>query len=170
MIYGKCQKLAFEENVLKTLSDLLRVSSRSIVSFFDEHPVHKKQKIVFYENNLAFVPKIKKESTLFGESEITAWLDIYRKSEWTDGQTSVKPKIRFEFDCKIMSVRHKVGNSFFYQSVPCFDKILWEQSYVYFPDFKHTKIPLDWKMEVTPDDLFLISEDLYSLYEINLKN
>ncbi len=170
MIYGKCQKLAFEEDVLKTLSDLLRVSSHSIVSFFDEHPVHKKPKIVFYENNLALIPKIKKESTLFGESEITAWLDVYRKSEWTDGQTSVKPKIRFEFDCKILSVRHKIGDSFFYQSVPCFDKILWEQSYAYFPDFRHTKIPLDWKKEITPDDLFLMSEDLYSLYEINFKN
>ncbi len=170
MIFGNTQKVAFEENILKTISELLRVSARSIVSFFDEHPVHKKPKVVFYENDLAFIPKIKKESTLFGESEITAWLDIYRKSEWTDGRTSAKPKIRFEFDCKIMSVKHKIGDRVFHKSVPYFDKILWEQSYVYFPDFEHVKIPLDWKMEVTPNDLFLISEDLYSLYEINLKN
>ena len=170
MVYGNCQKLAFEEDVLKTISDLLRVSAQSIVSFFDEHPVHKRPKIVFYENDLAFIPKIKKESTLFGESEITAWLDIYRKSEWTDGQTTVKSKIRFEFDCKIMSIKDKIGNRVFYKSIPCFDKILWEQSYAYFPEFKHVKIPLEWKMEVTPDDLFLMSEDLYSLYEINLKN
>jgi len=170
MIFGNTQKVAFEESVLKTVSDLLNVPSYVFISFFDENPVHKKPKIVFYENDLAFIPKIKKESTLFGESEITAWVDVYKKKEWTDGQTSIKPKIRFEFDCKIMSIKHKVGDRVFYKSVPCFDKILWECSYAYFPDFGHTKIPLDWKIEVTPEDLFLMSENLYSLYEINFNN